>query len=124
MVNGLNKDNLNLNRSEFLEPLRRFLGMVNCVAKFLSNITVLMNPLLNLLNKDVPWNWSTSQQKSFDSVKEVITTAPVLVYYDHGNPLTFGNDACECVVGSALLQGGTPIAFASRTLSESERRYE
>ena len=57
-------------------------------------------------------------------MKEVITTAPVLVYYDQGKPLTFENDACGCVVGSALLQGGKPIAFASRTLSESERRYE
>ena len=42
----------------------------------------------------------------------------------HRKPLTFENDARECVVGSALLQGGKPIAFASRTLSESERQYE
>ena len=46
-----------------LEALRRFLGMVNYLTKFLLNITVLMNPLLNLLKKDVPWNWSSSQQK-------------------------------------------------------------
>ena len=71
-----------------LETLRQFLGMVNYLAKFLPNITVLMNPLLNLLKKDVPWNWSSSQQKSFDSVKEAITTAPVLAYYDPGKPLT------------------------------------
>ena len=77
-----------------LEALRRFLGMVNYLAKFLPNITVLMNPLLNLLKKDVPWNWSSSQQKSFDSVKEAITTTPVLAYYDPGKPLTLENDAC------------------------------
>ena len=106
-----------------LETLRRFLGMVNYLAKFLPNITELMNPLLNLLKKDVPWNWSSSQQKSFDSVKEAITTAPVLAYYDPGKPLTLENDACEYGIGSALLQGGKPIAFASRSLSDSERRY-
>ena len=61
-----------------LETLRRFLWMVNYLNKFLPNITELMNPLLNLLKKDVPWNWSSSQQKSFDSVTEAITTAPVL----------------------------------------------
>ena len=106
-----------------LETLRRFLEMVNYVAKFLPNITELFNPLLNLPKKDVPWNWSSSQQKSFDSVKEAITTAPVFAYYDPGKPLTLENDACEYGIGSALLQGGKPIAFASRSLSDSERRY-
>ena len=61
-----------------VETPRRFLGMVNYLAKFLPNITELINPLLNLLKKDVPWNWSSSQQKSFDSVKQAIMTAPVL----------------------------------------------
>ena len=56
-------------------------------------------------------------------MKEAITTAPVLAYYDPGKPLTLENDACEYGIGSALLQGDKPIAFASRSLSECERRY-
>ena len=56
-------------------------------------------------------------------MKEAITTAPVLAYYDPGKPLTLENDACEYGIGSALIQGGKPIAFASRSLSDSERRY-
>ena len=96
---------------------------VNYLAKFLSNNNVLMNPLLNFLKKDVPWNWSSSHQKAFDSVKEAITTTPVLAYYNPGKPLTLDNDACEYGIGSALLQGGKSIAFASRSMSESERRY-
>ena len=50
-------------------------------------------------------------------------SAPVLVYCYPRKPLTLENDACEYGIGSALLQGGKPIAFASRSLSESERRY-
>ena len=56
-------------------------------------------------------------------MKEAITTAPVLAYYDPGKPLTLETDACEHGIGSALLQGGKPIAFAIRSLSDSERRY-
>ena len=97
--------------------------MVNYLEKLLPIVTVLMNPLLKLPKKDVPWNWSASQQKSFDSAKETIATAPVLVYCDPGKPLTLENDACHYGVGSALIQGGKPIAFASRSLSESERYY-
>ena len=106
-----------------LETLRRFHGMLNYLAKFLPNITELINPLLNLLKKDVPWNWSSSQQKSSDSAKEAIATTPVLAYCDPGIPLTLENDACEYGIGSGLPQGGKPIAFASRSLSDSERRY-
>ena len=106
-----------------LETLSRFLGMVNYLAKFLPNITRLMKPLRNVLKKDVPWNWPSSQQKSFDLVKEAIKTAPVLAYYDPGKPLTVENDACEYGIGSALLQVGKPIPFASRSLSDSECRY-
>ena len=50
-------------------------------------------------------------------------SAPVLVYYGPGIPLTGENDACEYGIGSALVQGGKLIAFASQSLSESERRY-
>ena len=56
-------------------------------------------------------------------MKEAVTTAPVLAYYDPRKPLTLENDACEYGNGSALFQGDKPIAFASRSLSECERRY-
>ena len=47
----------------------------------------------------------------------------MLAYYGPGKPLTLENDACEYGIGSALLQAGKPFAFASRSLSDSERRY-
>ena len=57
-------------------------------------------------------------------MKGDITTTPVLVYNcDPIKPLTLENDACEYDIASALLRGGKPIAFASRSLSECERRY-
>jgi hypothetical protein len=106
-----------------LESLRQFLGMVNYLAKFLPKVTEVMQPLYNLLKKDVPWTWSISQQDAFDQVKSMITTAPVLAYYDPTKPLELENDACEYGLGSALLQNGKPVAFASRALSQAERRY-
>ena len=47
----------------------------------------------------------------------------MLVYCDPIKPLTLENDACEYDTASALLRGGRPIAFTSRSLSECERRY-
>jgi hypothetical protein len=78
---------------------------------------------LNLLKKDVPWNWSAEQQKAFEMAKQLTTTAPVLVFYDPVKPLTLENDASEYGIGSAIYQDGKPLAFCSRSLTETEQRY-
>ena len=43
-----------------LEQLRRFLGMVNYLSRYLSHLTDTVHPLQNLLQKIVPWTWSNS----------------------------------------------------------------
>ena len=106
-----------------LTELRRFMGMINYLAKFLPKLAEVMQPLHNLLKKDVPYCWSTSQQAAFDTVKSMITEAPVLAFYKPEGKLVLENDACEYGIGSVLLQGGQPVAYASRTLTETERRY-
>ena len=106
-----------------LSSLRRFLGMVNYLQKFLPNLTTALHPLHQLLKQDVSWNWSSAQEDAFNEVKRLITTAPALAYYNPDKPLVLENDACEYGLGSALLQEGKPVAFASRSLSETETRY-
>jgi len=110
-------------RPENVEDLRRFGGIVNYLARFVPNLASVMHPLHNLLKKDVTWMWSTAQENAFQEIKTLIATAPVLAIYDPTKELTVENDACEYGIGSALLQDGRPVAFASRTLSGAERRY-
>ena len=106
-----------------LEELRRYLGLVNYLGKFLPHVTDSLQPLQNLLRKDVIWTWSTAQQKSFEDVKKLVTSAPILAFYDPSKELTLENDASEYGLGSALFQEGRPIAFASRSLTSPERNY-
>ncbi|KAL8581862.1 hypothetical protein ACOMHN_010236 [Nucella lapillus] len=64
-----------------LEELRRFLGMVNYLARYLYHLTDDLQPLQNLLKKDVQWTWASSQEKAFQRVKEKITNSPTLAFY-------------------------------------------
>ncbi|XP_046560092.1 uncharacterized protein K02A2.6-like [Haliotis rubra] len=105
------------------EELRRFLGLVNYLAKFLPNLTEVTTPMRNLTKKDVPWTWSKSQQDSFDKVKFLVSSTPVLSFYDPAKPATLENDVCEHGLGSVLLQEGRPVAYASHSLTDAERRY-
>ncbi|KAJ8049054.1 hypothetical protein HOLleu_01612 [Holothuria leucospilota] len=105
-----------------IKELRRFLEMVNYLAKFLPNLHKTMKPLQDLTKKDVPWVWS-NHQKAFSEIQTMVHNSPVLAFYDPGQELVLENDASEDGLGSAMLQNGKPVAFASRTLTDTERRY-
>ena len=53
----------------------------------------------------------------------LISRAPVLSYYDPLKELTLENDGCEYGLGAALIQEEQPVAYASRSLSDTEKRY-
>ena len=106
-----------------LEELRRYLGVVNYLGKFLPNATNTLSPLQNLLKKDVSWTWSSAQQEAFETIKKLVTSSPVLSFYDPHKELMLENDASEYGLGAAIYQEGNPIAFASRSLTSAERSY-
>ena len=60
------------------EDHQRFVGMVTYLAKFIPNLSQTASPLRALLEKDTEWYWSQQQAKSFESLKRLITQAPVL----------------------------------------------
>ena len=63
------------------------------------------------------------QAESFWRIKETIVKSPALAFYDPGKELTLEYDASEYGLGSALIQCGKPVTFASRALSRVERNY-
>ena len=52
-----------------------------------------------------------------------MTAAPILSYYDPKEELVIQCDASQKGLGAALLQKGKPIAYASRSLTDTETRY-
>ena len=78
-----------------LQDLRQFLGCVNFLAKFLPHLSVVLQSLLILTRKEVPWNWSEKQQAAFEKAKSLVTAAPVLSFYDPRKELVLENNASE-----------------------------
>ena len=111
-----------------LQELRSFLGLLNYYAKFIPNLASMLHPLHTLLRADQPWKWSDQCQTAFKEAKESLSRAPVLVHYDPALPLVLAADASAYGVGAVVshrFPNGSeqPIAYASRTLSQSERNY-
>ena len=105
------------------EALRRFLGMINYLHKFISNFSEKTAPLRKLLRNDIHWNWEAPQQRAFEALKAGISQPPVLKFFDPSKPVTLSVDASKSGLAAACLEDESPVANASQALTEAETRY-
>lgn len=111
-----------------ISGLKRFLAMVNYLSRFSPILSEIEVPLRELERRKNDWLWTDRQQDSFEKVKEVITQAPILALFDYSRNHRVTADASAHSLGAALLQESPdgswqPVAYASRKLTETERRY-
>ncbi|KAK7101996.1 hypothetical protein V1264_020291 [Littorina saxatilis] len=103
--------------------LQRFLGMTNYLSKFIKDYSEKTSILRELLHNDVVWNWTEMHQQAFDRLKDDLANPPVLKFFDPAKPVVLSVDASKSGLGAACLQNESPVAFASRALSDAETRY-
>ena len=103
--------------------LQEFLGMVTYMSSFIPRLSDLTADLRALLKQDVDFIWTASHEAAFQKVKDSVCTNVSLAYYDTTKSTTIQVDASLKGLGAALIQDGRPVAFASKSLSETEGRY-
>lgn len=118
---------LNFPTPRTTRQLKGFLGLSGYYRKFIPNYSKIAVPMTYLLKKGVPYIWTTETEEAFRTLKEILTTEPLLQYPDYTRPFVLTTDASDSAVGAILSQGDIgkdlPIAYASRTLSKPERSY-
>ena len=107
--------------------LQRFLGMCNYLGKFTPDLANVTAPLRCLLEKDIPWHFEVEQENAVKKLKELVTSAPVLKYFNPKDPIKVTSDSSKFGLGAVLQQKEEgqwkPVAFASRSLTQSEQNY-
>ena len=86
-------------------------------------LSELSEPLRTLCKSGVKWTWKSEQQNAFEAIKQVITTIPVLTYFDKTKKHTIQYNASKKGLGAVLLQESKPVMYMSRALTETEQRY-
>ena len=108
--------------------VRRFLGMAQQMSKFIPNYGEIVVPISELLKKKNDFVWLTEQQEGFEAEKAAMTSETCLAHYDPQLKTRVVADASSFAVGSVISQqqldgDWKPVAYASRTMSETERHY-
>ena len=135
------------------EELRAYLGLLGYYCQFIPNLTRHIAPLNELLKSefsskpagrghgrnrrkdpqkqrplDPNFQWGPEQRKTFLAPKELLKKGQLLVHHDLKKPVLLQTDASQCGLGAVISHVmpnsmERPIAFASRTFTDTENNY-
>jgi hypothetical protein len=98
--------------------LKRAIGLFSYYSCWINRFSDKIRPLID--HKNFPL--TTEAQSAFDSLKKEVENS-CLRTIDPNLPLIVETDASDFAIAATLNQGGRPLAFFSRSLSQSEKRY-
>ena len=73
--------------------LQRILGLVTYMSRFIPNMSNRTSVLRSLLEKDADWQWLPEHGKAWHGIKHILSSYPVLEYYDERKPVKLSSDA-------------------------------
>ena len=106
-----------------IKELQQFLGIIQYMSPFIPKLSSHTDPLRKLLQKDSAWQWTETHESAFQNIKNAVHEKMTLSYYDPNKTTILEVDSSQTGIGVALLQEGKPIAFASKSLTDTESRY-
>ena len=111
-----------------VKQLAAFLGAVGYYRRYLPDLSSIIAPLDKLRRRNVTWEWGKSQEVAFNVLKRMLCSKSVLVPFDQSLPVKLDTDASKYGLGVVIShvmhdRSERPIEFASRTLSDAEKRY-
>jgi hypothetical protein len=106
-----------------VHQIRSFLGLAGYYRQFIPDFSRIAKPMTELLKKGVKFVWSDECDKAFRTLREHLTSAPVLTQPDMSKPFEVFCDASGTGPGCVLMQENRVIVYASRALRPHEKNY-
>ena len=90
---------------------------------FIEGFSKIAHPITSFKNKGVKFQWKLDCEKSFQHLKKLLTSDPILRIADPNKDFIVCIDACKEGLGGALSQNGFVVCYESRKLKKHERLY-
>ena len=104
-----------------VKELRGFLGLAGYYRKFVRHFGIIAKPLTELLKKGAVYVWTSEHQVAFQTLRQALSSAPVLALPDFSLPFCIETDASGIGIGAVLLQKGHPLTYISKSLGPRSR---
>lgn len=110
-----------------VKQVQTFLGMSGYFRHLILNYAEIVQPIVNLTKKTIPFVWSDACQQAFNKIQDDILNRPTLKNLDDSKPLYLVCDASKIAICGILMQKCNnkfvPVEFFSKQLSPAESRY-
>nr|XP_028949386.1 uncharacterized protein LOC114821442 [Malus domestica] len=110
-----------------VRDVRSFLGHAGFYRRFMKDFSMISRPLCRLLQKDVTFDMNEECVVAFNKLKELLSTAHVIMPPDWSLPFGLMCDASDHAVGAVLGQRVNKVPYviyyASRTLNDAQLNY-
>jgi hypothetical protein len=112
------------------KEVQSFVGFINFYRRFIPGFSHHARALFDLTMKDVRFVWGLPQEDSFMKLKELITSAPILVLPNNDLPFRLEADGSSIATSAVLSQQQVddnawhPVTFLSKALNPVEQNYE
>ena len=107
--------------------VRSFLRLRSYYRRFVENFSKITKPLFRLFEKNVKFVSGEECENAFGTPKKMFTESPVVSHPDFSKSFILDTDACNESIGPVISQKThdkeVVVAYASRTLTKSERKY-
>ncbi|WMV20168.1 hypothetical protein MTR67_013553 [Solanum verrucosum] len=110
-------------RPSSVTEVRNFVGLASYYRRFVKNFASIATHLTNLTKKEIPFEWTEKCEESFQKLKTLLTTSPILALLVKGKDFILYYDASHSGLGAVLMQEKNVIAYASWQLKVHERNY-
>ena len=102
--------------------LKGFLGLFTYYKRYVKGFSQFAAPLTNLKKKGA-FTWTDLAQQTFEEMKTIMSSCPVLALPDFSQPFIVECDASGEGIGAVLMQNHHSIAFESRKVKDYESHY-
>ena len=100
---------LDMPEPEHLTALKRFMGMVTYLLKFMPHLSNMTTPLRRLEDRNTEFQWASQHTTAMNTVKKFLVEAPVLRYYNVRKPVTVQCDASQLLESNSLVYRGEQL---------------